>query len=575
MVSALLVVLPSGLALAQAPVITGVTPLANARSAPRTGPLSVTFNQALTPASAGALKVFSQQSGGLRTRATTLATISGNTLTFGPGASPFMPGETVNYTVTSAAASSGGFLAQPRVGQFTTAVGGAGTGRLLLSSVVVAAGNDPVAALGDLDGDGDLDLLTASRNGVAVNIRFNNGSGIFSGGQNVAVGANAFAVAVGDVDGDGDLDFIAPNYNGGRVSVRINNGSGSFSGNQSVVGGANTTNVALGDVDGDGDLDLVATEGNVNTGLGAVSVRVNDGNGIFSGTQAVTVGYFPANVVLCDVDGDGDLDLIVSNRGNSIFPASRSTVSIRFNNGNGTFSGNQDVPVTDATDIAVGDVDGDGDLDFVSPNWGSPGTVSLCLNNGSGTFGNSQSVSVDDQPFHVALADADGDGDLDLLTTHFNSNTSVGAVSVRFNSGAGTFSGSQRASVAGSPGTPAVGDVDGDGDLDVLLGNLDATGTATGTTVSVYLNSVVLGTQRSRLLASPTLSPNPVVAGALVRVARAGAGATVEVCDTMSRTLFTTKADAEGKAHFMLPAGFVPGLYLVHNGGQSQRLVVE
>ena len=119
----------SGLAVAQAPVVNAVMPLANAHAVAPGSPLTITFSQPLTAASAAALKVFSAQRGGLRTRAATPATVSGNTLSFGPGAAPFMPGETVSYTVTRAAAGSGGALAQPRVGQFTTAVGGTGTGR--------------------------------------------------------------------------------------------------------------------------------------------------------------------------------------------------------------------------------------------------------------------------------------------------------------------------------------------------------------------------------------------------------------------------------------------------------------
>ena len=125
-----LLLAPAGAALAQAPVITSVIPMANARAAARNSPVTVNFNQPLTAASAGALKVFSGQRGGLRTRGTTPAVVSGSALSFAPTAYPFLPGETVQYTVTTAAASSGGALEQARVGQFTAAGGGAwGGGR--------------------------------------------------------------------------------------------------------------------------------------------------------------------------------------------------------------------------------------------------------------------------------------------------------------------------------------------------------------------------------------------------------------------------------------------------------------
>ncbi|WP_414653886.1 Ig-like domain-containing protein, partial [Hymenobacter sp.] len=131
-----LLLAPSGAALAQAPVITSVVPLANARAAACTSPLTVSFSQPLTAASVGALKVFSSQKGGLRSRSTTPASVSGSTLSFTPSASAFMPGETVQYTVTTAAGNSGGTLARPRVAQFTTAAGGTGIGAFQFGSDV-------------------------------------------------------------------------------------------------------------------------------------------------------------------------------------------------------------------------------------------------------------------------------------------------------------------------------------------------------------------------------------------------------------------------------------------------------
>ena len=65
-------------------------------------------------------------------------------------------------------------------------------------------------------------------------------------------------MAVGDVDGDGDLDFLAANYNSATVSVRLNDGSGNFTGTTEVGVGSDPISVAVGDVDGDGDLDFLA-----------------------------------------------------------------------------------------------------------------------------------------------------------------------------------------------------------------------------------------------------------------------------------------------------------------------------
>jgi len=213
--------------LAQAPVLTGLTPLANATAVPHTAPLTAIFSQPLAPNSADALRVFSAQRGGLRTRRTP-ATVSGNTLAFTPSAYPFLLGETVQYTLTTATTSSGGAaLARPWVGQFTTAAGATNTGAFANT----AATPPPVPAqdyassvvLGDVDADGDLDLLIAG-NG-SVNVRLNDGLGTFSGTQ--AVTANGDKVLLGDVDNAGDLDLVVGAFANG-VSVCLNNGSGSF-----------------------------------------------------------------------------------------------------------------------------------------------------------------------------------------------------------------------------------------------------------------------------------------------------------------------------------------------------------
>jgi hypothetical protein len=164
---------------AQAPVISSVVPMANARTAARNGAVTVNFSQPLTAASAGALKVFSAQRGGLRSRGATPAVVSGNALSWAPSAYDFRPGETVQYTVTTAAAGTGGALTRPRVGQFTTAAGGAGRGA-------------------------------------------------FGGGDDVPVGYIPTCVAIGDVDGDGALDFLSGNIGAPTVSVRLNGGGGLF-----------------------------------------------------------------------------------------------------------------------------------------------------------------------------------------------------------------------------------------------------------------------------------------------------------------------------------------------------------
>ncbi|TGE28783.1 FG-GAP-like repeat-containing protein [Hymenobacter metallicola] len=290
--------------------------------------------------------------------------------------------------------------------------------------------NSASVVTGDVDGDGDLDLLTANSDNNTISVRLNNGAGGFAApasNSEVYVGSGPRSVALGDVDGDGDLDLAASNYYGNTVSVRFNNGSGIFNGpsNTDLYLGYYLQETTLGDIDGDGDLDLLVVGSNDQ----AVFVCLNNGAGIFSSSgQRVYVGTTPTGLAVGDVDADGDLDLLTANSGSN-------NVSVRLNAGNGYFVG----PATNATlsvgnsprHVALGDVDADGDLDLLTTNFAG-NTVSVHVNDGSANFtvpAVSASISVGTSPVMTALGDIDGDGDLDVLTA----NSGSSAVSVRLN----------------------------------------------------------------------------------------------------------------------------------------------
>ena len=365
-------------ALAQ-PTVTGLTPGRNVSAAPLAGNVVLTFSQAIAADSAGNVRVFSQQRGGQLNHASGGGLSGGgtSTLTFDP-AHNFRPGETVFVTVPNTVVGLGGAPAVPHVHQFTAAaVGGTGFFGAPTNTPDPTVGLQPMGvAVGDIDGDGDLDLLTANAGNGTVSVRHNNGAGTYNNGSpDIRVGAYPANVALADVDGDGDLDLLAANSrSSGTVSVRLNNGAGGFSNAPSVPVGSEPISLVLGDVDGDGDLDLL-TAHIANGGL--VQVLFNDGAGVFTTPSTISVGRRPTSLVLADVDGDGDLDLLTANYGGA-------TASVVFNDGAGAFSGIRSVSVGPSpASMAIGDIDGDGDLDLLTASY-STNTASVRLNGGTG-----------------------------------------------------------------------------------------------------------------------------------------------------------------------------------------------
>ena len=332
-------------------------------------------------------------------------------------------------------------------------------------------------ALGDVDGDGDLDALIGNE-GEPSRLLRNDGSGDFTDAPSpfTAIPDTTRGAALGDVDGDGDLDaFLA---NSGEYRLYLNGGAGVFTYAPfqlpAIPGPA--TSVALGDVDGDGDLDAflgISSGGGLSIPLEQNRLYLNDGSGVFADATAQVPPLFShtQSVALGDVDGDGDLDALIGN--SNAASALGATDRLYLNNGTGAFA---DAPYALppvpplTTAIALGDVDGDGDLDAVFGRSGYfPQADLLLLNGGSGLFADatSQLPAVLGQSTAVALADVDGDADLDALIGDYE-----GSNRLYRNDGAGVFADATAEIPATLDETRAVapGDVDGDGDLDALIG---------------------------------------------------------------------------------------------------------
>jgi len=544
--------------------VTALLPVRNALAAPRATDVAATFNQPLGTGAAtlGALKVFSQQAGGLKAG---VATISGNTLRFNPS-QDFKPGETVYASVTRAAQnSSGATLTVPQVFQFTTAT--TPSTAQFTTAPDLALTTPYYLALGDLDGDGDLDLVSAGAD-TRVLIRLNTGNGTFTNGQELTPATGNLRILLGDMDGDGDLDVVS------QEGLRLNNGNATFGSlQQPQQPQPDTGGLALGDVDGDGDLDVLANGfssfTNPNGSLSYnfyVRVKLNNGTGAISEVQQVPVGFASTQVVAGDVNNDGILDLLASS-------PTGGTVSVRLGTGFGTFatSGAElSVSTVDTSVLQLADADNDGDLDLFATNTGS--TVTVLLNNGQGSFGNPRFVNLGSYSVFAAVGDVDGDGDLDLLAGGFPN-----SVSVRLNDGLGNFDGTQNITVGDSPRAIAVGDLDGNGTLDFITAN---TPSGAAGSASVRLNSQVLATVPAQLAGQVSLYPNPAHGTVRLHLPTelAGPGVQLQLLNALGQVVFQRRLSGQLTTEVPLPR-LPAGTYTVQlsttRGLVHKRLLVE
>ena len=291
------------------------------------------------------------------------------------------------------------------------------------------------------------------------------------------------AVALADLDGDGDLDAYAANGKSEGVEpdkVWLNDGTGKFSDSGQTIGKWDGYDVVLRDVDHDGDADaLVANSG-------ATAMWSNNGAGTFSSRVRTfgdsELGAYHFSLGAGDLDGDGDLDIFMAGCCGAVASGANWTRvmlpynTVWLNDGQGNFRDTgQRLQSLGSSAVAVGDLDGDGDLDaFVgnssyqantSANPVGPQPNTVWLNDGSGQFADSGQQLGQADTYAVALGDLDGDGDLDAFVGNDGPNE------VWLNDGLGNFSDSAQALGNSRTRFVTLQDLDADGDADAVVGN--------------------------------------------------------------------------------------------------------
>jgi len=400
----------------------------------------------------------------------------GNTFDFFPDQG-FWPGEIITASITDGVTVMGQPVS-PYIWQLRTETASAAAEFEKYDQGFNNNGWARDADIGDLDNDGDLDILFGN-SATRGKVYLNDGTGVMTLGDSNLQSVDCLAVELGDLDHDGDLDFffVADDE---HLGVWFNAGDGTFSNSGQVLGfELDNKEVELGDLDGDGDLDAFISR------YGRNQILLNEGDGFFT-SYALLTECSSADTDLGDLDLDGDLDAFVVN--------SYGPCKVWFNDGQANFtdSGQEFSSGRATISVELGDLDGDGDLDaFLGSDQFKANKV--FFNDGTGVFVTSGQKIGNLSTQHVDLGDLDGDGDLDAVSSNYISSNAIW-----LNDGYGNFDRGQAFPSSSSRAT-CLGDMDMDGDLDILDVNFGGENSQVWFNQAEALPSVVFGDSECNL----------------------------------------------------------------------------
>jgi cysteine-rich repeat protein len=303
-------------------------------------------------------------------------------------------------------------------GKFVTLLGD-GRGNFSLDELTLSGSSPSAAIFAELDNQAGLDVVVTDTNNTlnGLLVFLNKGDGTFQAKAPLA-GNSPIGVVAADLDGDEDLDLAASNNGDNGLNVFLNDGVGNFSLDVELDAGVAAIHPMAADFDSDSLIDL-AVVGENGAVPGSVAIFLNSDvpGPTFSSASTFSLGNGPNNGDLGDVDGDNVIDLAVPNTANN-------NVIVRFGNGDGRFINSLSTPACKEPSVAeIADIDDDNDNDIIASCL-QTGDIAI-LRNDAGTLlqTDADALATGVKPRgRNAVGDFDGDEDLDLIVTNSNSN---------------------------------------------------------------------------------------------------------------------------------------------------------
>lgn len=524
---------------AQAPALLSTTPARNSLNGSRTAPVQFTFSRAV--AFPEPIRVHTDQRRGVR--AGTFSGAGTAQVSFQP-TQPFAPGERVSMTVPASVSSPA------QVVEFRAATGrGAATFSAPYTIPPGGISQPEVSVAGDFDHDGDLDLLT--KTSIGGKVFLNNGSGQFTvQAPTVALANRALSLRLADVNGDGNLDVISySTYTVSTgVSLNLGTGLGTFlAPTQISMGGSMAV---AGDFNADGMADVVVGE----LGGSGMTLRFLPGNssGVLASVSTSLATLPGRDLGVADMDEDGDLDIVV---------VTGSDIGVYLNNGAGVFTLSQSTGVNFTYGgLSVGDFNGDGHADAVCSSFTSA-NVSLVLGTGTGGLLPAQAVSALSRTQTVNSGDMDGDGDLDLIVTNDRgiTQTLLNNSQGQFSAASAILIGLEAFTMANTA------DLNGDGSLDIYTGHGVSSPVQHGIDVFFNQPPTVTHTATPRLVLDFVTVPNPAHEQIALALPPNSGLVTIELRDALGRLVKALPAQLAPATGAMVISltGLAPGRYAV------------